>query len=235
MTLIPCVNRPYVQPARGFTVVELLVVVSLLTLLIALLMPALGRARNEARIAVCASNLRQVGAAVTAYMTDNVMDEPWKFANGSGDHPHESGSNDAAGRPGTPARALTQWGDHLPDGRAFFCPTVPIDYATRYHPRPDHSGEPRYTFFHGTYSWVYQKIARNVAPDPAGNGILYENTSSRDVVYIDAGDSAWFSWGFPYSVVHYNALKVDSHVETVGRDELDYAYYLWGEDRRPYN
>jgi len=224
-------DTPYAVQRHGFTIVELLVVVSIIVLLIAMLLPALGKARNEVRIANCLSNLRQVGAAVTAYMTDHIMDEPWRFADGSGDHPHESGSNDAHGRPGTPARALTLWGDYLPDGRAFFCPTVPIDYETYYQPRPDHS----FTQFHGTYSWLWRKIRRDVATDRVGNGILYENTESRDVVYIDAADGAWFGWGFPYSVVHYNALKIGMHAETAGRDELDYSYYLWGEDRRPYN
>jgi len=51
-----------VNPRRhaGFTLIELLVVVAILSLLVALLLPALGQARAHGRAAVCASNLRQV-------------------------------------------------------------------------------------------------------------------------------------------------------------------------------
>jgi prepilin-type N-terminal cleavage/methylation domain-containing protein len=54
-------------PKHGFTLVELLVVISILAVLMAVLLPALGKARRLARRAVCASNLRQVGIAIATY------------------------------------------------------------------------------------------------------------------------------------------------------------------------
>lgn len=57
--------------AGAFTLIELLVVIGLLTVLIALLLPALRRARYQARMAVCTSNLRQVGVAMFAYAREN--------------------------------------------------------------------------------------------------------------------------------------------------------------------
>jgi prepilin-type N-terminal cleavage/methylation domain-containing protein len=56
---------------RGFTLVELLVVVAIVSLLIALLLPSLRQATEQARIAVCASNLHQWGHALTGYSADN--------------------------------------------------------------------------------------------------------------------------------------------------------------------
>ena len=55
---------------RGFTLVELLVVLSIIALLIALLLPALAGARDVARRASCGSNLRQLGIGFNAYAVD---------------------------------------------------------------------------------------------------------------------------------------------------------------------
>lgn len=56
---------------RGFTLVELLVVVAVIALLIAILLPALGSARKAARAAVCLSNLRAIGQGTVLYESDN--------------------------------------------------------------------------------------------------------------------------------------------------------------------
>jgi prepilin-type N-terminal cleavage/methylation domain-containing protein len=61
---------------RAFTLIELLVVISIIALLIAILLPALGAARESAQRTQCASNLRQQGAATFAYATDNKGDLP---------------------------------------------------------------------------------------------------------------------------------------------------------------
>jgi prepilin-type N-terminal cleavage/methylation domain-containing protein/prepilin-type processing-associated H-X9-DG protein len=56
---------------NGFTLVELLVVISIISLLMAVLLPALTGARRQARRSVCASNMRQISLAFNAYAQDN--------------------------------------------------------------------------------------------------------------------------------------------------------------------
>ncbi|MCC7192710.1 MAG: type II secretion system protein [Phycisphaeraceae bacterium] len=56
--------------ARAFTLVELLVVISIIALLIAMLLPAIAAARDVARVVVCKSNLRQKYIAISAYNND---------------------------------------------------------------------------------------------------------------------------------------------------------------------
>lgn len=56
---------------HGFTLIELLVVVAIIAVLVAILLPALGAAREQAKSAQCLSDLKQFGLAFTAYGVDN--------------------------------------------------------------------------------------------------------------------------------------------------------------------
>jgi len=56
---------------RGFTLVELLVVIAVIAILMAILMPALNRAREQGKRAVCLSNLRQLTLAWIIYADEN--------------------------------------------------------------------------------------------------------------------------------------------------------------------
>src|SRR5688572_28500033 len=74
----------------GFTLVELLVVIGIISLLMAILLPVLSRVRYQAQLTDCSVHLHQIGIAVLAYANDNKgwyprrqcntvvgYDEPW--------------------------------------------------------------------------------------------------------------------------------------------------------------
>src|SRR5438105_1033375 len=59
--------RRHISIARAFTLIELLVVIAIIAILIAILLPVLTRVKQQAQQTACASNLRQIGQAMTMY------------------------------------------------------------------------------------------------------------------------------------------------------------------------
>lgn len=65
-----CIVLGDCKSSKSFTLIELLVVISIIALLVALLLPALARARRAANVAVCSSNLKQYALGLTVYATE---------------------------------------------------------------------------------------------------------------------------------------------------------------------
>jgi len=63
---------------KGFTLIELLVVIAIIAILAAILFPVFAQAREKARQTTCASNLKQIGLAITQYVQD--YDETYPYA-----------------------------------------------------------------------------------------------------------------------------------------------------------
>jgi prepilin-type N-terminal cleavage/methylation domain-containing protein/prepilin-type processing-associated H-X9-DG protein len=66
------IQRSLIVKTRGaFTLIELLVVIAIIAILMAIMMPALQRVKEQAREITCRANLRQYGVAQALYLDDN--------------------------------------------------------------------------------------------------------------------------------------------------------------------
>ncbi|MCH8913991.1 MAG: prepilin-type N-terminal cleavage/methylation domain-containing protein, partial [Planctomycetes bacterium] len=61
---------------KGFTLIEMLVVVAIIALLIAILLPSLSKARELARQTICGTNMKEIGTTFYIYQSDNLDDFP---------------------------------------------------------------------------------------------------------------------------------------------------------------
>jgi prepilin-type N-terminal cleavage/methylation domain-containing protein/prepilin-type processing-associated H-X9-DG protein len=182
--------------SRAFTLIELLVVIAIIALLIGVLLPALGRAREVARSTKCLANTRGMGQAMTLYANDNKSWYPVV--------PRPANDTDRTvmryqGRFGGLAGFfnLEQYGDDGPGGIDFW---VYNSYGTSWHPVGAPALLESYmTSFESLYcpndkldivygtSWDYNQelnaaLLNNANPAQAGTRIPHAPRSKNEIV-----------------------------------------------------
>ncbi|MHB9071449.1 MAG: type II secretion system protein [Sedimentisphaerales bacterium] len=114
---------------KGFTLVELLVVISIIALLLAILMPALSKARESGNKVVCASNGKQLYLATACYVLDNRNKIPYHCGSDPASvyyDPYNSYSiHHISIPPGDLIQGLGRlYGKYTTDPKIYFCPST---------------------------------------------------------------------------------------------------------------
>ncbi|MGA2441013.1 MAG: prepilin-type N-terminal cleavage/methylation domain-containing protein [Tepidisphaeraceae bacterium] len=158
------------KPPKGFTLVELLVVIGIIAILIGLLLPALNKATLQARDLNCMCNLRQIGVGFFAYAADNKGYLPAEQASLPNNLvlPWQVALFDYLGQPRVPESQLTATNNHqYLVGTIFTCPRAVL-YST--------------TAFSQTVNFLAQGYDYNI--DLPGNAVTVRGPSSMDMLHM---------------------------------------------------
>ncbi|MFI4911569.1 MAG: prepilin-type N-terminal cleavage/methylation domain-containing protein [Sedimentisphaeraceae bacterium JB056] len=228
--------------AKGFTLIELLVVISIIAVLMAIMMPALRKAREQAYRVVCGANMKQIGSATGAYMADNKY--LWHDFNSGGGGQNYWGHRNyiihAWGEPyysNTPDSFWVSHGklfdqDYVGTAKVFYCPADKMNAGTYDHHFSGDELKPQFerNFVRCNY------ISRNFNLYK-GKVSLFKPLLTADknntrhltpIKYCDSNMSIladrWtYSAGGTHGKKYYQNLYVDGHVESYNDSENNIA------------
>lgn len=229
---------------RAFTLIELLVVISIMAMLMAIMMPALGKAREAARMTVCKTNLKQYGVAMDLYLSSNRERYPDPFTGifkraVSGNR--ECQWHDRKTMPTeTPDNAGPLW-DYLANAKSHICPSF-YSIGKRYGAQHDgHDSsieiEPQYSYSQNAFLGSTHKSTGAVTANPAGMGVFLEESmwkmsdagtsSTPNICKFVLNDTNFFarhpkdpSGNYPGDSVasYHRSSSVESKIDTSGGD-----------------
>ena len=154
---------------RAFTLIELLVVVAIIVALIAILLPAMGRAIYTANLAICGSHIKQIGLGATNYAADFHRSYPYRYTNGKPNDIMQGGIDD---------RPVID--DYVDLHQLINCPMLePVDWVNT---NPTSSMESAYNLFFG-YGYAGETRMSKIGTRWTWAGRSYDLlVSDRDVV-----------------------------------------------------
>ncbi|MHC4425569.1 MAG: type II secretion system protein [Planctomycetota bacterium] len=200
---------------RGFTLIELLVVIAIIALLMAILMPALQRVKEQAREITCRANLRQYGLAQAMYLDDSDDRYPYawtslvKTESPVGGYPRYCRWHD----PRYPADG--PFWPYLPEDKVHLCPSFKVLAKSEGQRHPSHQASipvvPYYSYSMNAYLGSKSGDPHGSAQERGGRGGVYkrsEITRSKSEVFFFAAENMWQRPGCNW-VLNDNALCPD--------------------------
>lgn len=206
---------------RGFTLLEILVVIGIVVLLAAILLPVLARVREKGRQAACLSNLRQLGAAMQMYLQDyerypHAIDPADKYAPQIWQDQAIAQGYDIPTLPALTdvlapyVKNKEMW--HCPSDSGFDAPDG-VPWQLEGEPtRPSCYGKYGTSYFYRT-ELMFRNLLEGSLPEPVKTNVLFD--ASGD--WHGAGPS----WR---TAQRYCVLFADGHVKNVNHDTLSEAW-----------